>query len=161
MTLNELLAQGRIQRHRASANEVAHLLGLAERGAADAGVDAISTDLRFCAAYDAALPLATIPLACAGYRTRGAGHHATTLAALPIAMGSEVQDAAGFLEVCRTKRNVAQYQRVGSTSGNEVQELLCAVTALRRQVLAWLDEHYPHFLEGSRCDPQGSADAGG
>lgn len=161
MTLNELLAQGRIQRHRASADEVAHLLGLAERGAADAGVDAISTDLRFCAAYDAALALATIPLACAGYRTRGAGHHATTLAALPMAIGPEVQDAADFLEVCRTRRNVAQYQRVGSTSESEVQELLCAVTGLRREVLAWLDEHYPHLVGGPRRDPQGNADSGG
>ena len=73
--LNRLLAEGRLRRHRASAREIADLLGVVDRNLADASVGAVSADRRFAIAYEAALELATITLYCNGYETYGAGHH--------------------------------------------------------------------------------------
>jgi len=146
MSLQALMGAQRLRRHETSVREIADLLALAERGVTDAAVDAISLDLRFASAYDAALSLATIPLACAGYRTRGAGHHSTTFEALPAAMGPQVRNMAGYLNLCRTKRNQLEYRRVGVVSETEVVELCEAVVELRAAVLEWLQETLPDLL---------------
>ncbi len=73
MSLNELEAKGRLRRHETSAQEVADLMRMAEAGLADARVEAVTLDRRFCAAYDAARALADPVLACSGYRPAGQG----------------------------------------------------------------------------------------
>jgi hypothetical protein len=147
MTLPSLLRAGRLQRHRTSAQEIADLLRLADRGLADARVEAISTDLRFTAAYNAALALATIPIHCAGYRTRGAGHHVTTFEALPLAMGEGLHDLAAYLDICRQKRSQVEHRRVGQTTTSEVEELIGHVQSLRQKVREWLGTTHPGLLE--------------
>lgn len=147
MTLDDLLNAKRLQRHSTSSREITNLLRLVERGLADAEVDSISTDLRFCAAYNAALSLATMPLCCAGYRTRGAGHHATTFEALPLVMGQEVCEMAAYLNVCRSKRNVAEYRRSGEIVDEEVEELVASVRAFREQVEQWLRINHPELTD--------------
>lgn len=141
-----MLADHRIQRHRTSSQEIGDLLKPAERGLADAGVSGISTDLRFSAAYEAALALATIPLHCAGYRTRGAGHHATAFEALPLAMGEGARSRAELFDTCRAKRNVAQYRRAGEITCAEVEALMQAVAVFRTEIEQWLETHHPEFM---------------
>ena len=71
MTLQELLERRKLAPKETTAQEVGDLMHLAEQYLADAQVETISPDLRFPAAYQAALQLATIPLHCAGYRPVG------------------------------------------------------------------------------------------
>lgn len=143
MSLNELEANGRLRRHETSAQEVADLMRIAEAGLADARVEAVTLDRRFCAAYDAARALADLVLACAGYRTMGAGRHVTVFEALPMAMGEERAELSGYLSICRARRNVAEYERVGEIMADEVSELIECVEAFRGEVLEWLRERHP------------------
>ena len=68
---------------------VRSLFRVAERDLADASIAALSEDRRFATAYNAALQLATIALRAEGYRTRGVGHHRTTIMALPLIVGDD------------------------------------------------------------------------
>src|SRR3990172_11830180 len=113
MSLETLLAEGQLRRHTTSRKEVEDLLSVAKRDLADSTVVGLSADRRFLIAYDAALALATIPLACAGYQTQGVGHHRVTFQAMPLLMGKDSAGLAIYFESCRTKRNVGTYDREG------------------------------------------------
>lgn len=108
-------------------------------------MEGLSTDRRFMIAYEAAVALATIPLAASGFRTEGAGHHQTTFLALPLVMGETLSDLASYLDACRTKRNASAYDRTGSTWLKEVEEPLGEVVAFREAVLASLKAHHPRL----------------
>jgi len=138
MSLKDLLADGRIRSHRTSANEVADLMRVVDRDLADAAVTQLSTDRRFATAYNAALQLATIALHVAGYRTAASGHHWATFHVLPEIMGSQAQTRADYLDNCRAKRNVSDYDRAGEISDSELRELMAEGQAFRRDLLAWL-----------------------
>lgn len=60
----------------------------------------LSADRRFATAYNAALQLAKMTIACKGYRVTGPGHHQTTLEALELVMGAAIQDLAAYFETC-------------------------------------------------------------
>ncbi len=143
MNLTDLAELGRLAEHRTSRQEIADLLRLGEAALADANVEAISLDRRFCAAYDAARTLATIALACAGYRPTGQGQHRTVFDALPAVLGEDYSDLAAYLNACRGKRNVAEYRRFGQIMDEEINELIETVESFRDEVLAWLQAHYP------------------
>ena len=53
---------GWLKREPTSPREIKDLMGIVERSLADAKVEAVSTDLRFIAAFNAALSVATIAL---------------------------------------------------------------------------------------------------
>ncbi|MGH7430179.1 MAG: hypothetical protein ACREJ4_17740, partial [Candidatus Methylomirabilaceae bacterium] len=122
---------------------MADLLRVVDRDLTDAGISQLSTDRRFATAYNAALQLATIALHAAGYRTSGAGHHWVTLQVLPEIMGSQIQSRADYLDGCRSKRNVTDYDRAGEISETEAEEILAEAQAFRIALLAWLRATYP------------------
>src|SRR3989338_7376753 len=135
MSLKDLLADGRIRPHKTSAKEMADLLRVVDRDLADAGVVQVSADRRFATAYNAALQLATIALHAAGYRAVGAGHHWATLQALPHVMNvPRVQERADYLDQCRAKRNVTDYDRAGTISDAEAAEILAEAQAFRTEM---------------------------
>jgi hypothetical protein len=146
MTLKELLAEGRLEPRPTSKDEIQSLLKVAERSMNDALVEQLSSDGRFNFAYDAALQLATVTLRCAGYRTKGEGHHATVFEALPEVMGSDVRARAGYLQKCRKIRNLSTYSRSGMVSLGEVKELIMQCQEFSDSVHAWIKEKYPKYL---------------
>ncbi len=134
--------RGRLRRHDTSAQEVTDLLRIVDAGLADARVEAISVDRRFCAAYDAARALADLVLRSAGYRTVGAGRHVTVFEALPLVLGEGFTSLGEYLNTCRAKRNTSEYDRVGEIMSGEVTELIEAVEGLRAEVIEWLQTHH-------------------
>jgi len=118
-------------------------MGLADSRLSDARIEAISADWRYAAAYEAALTLATVPLECAGYRTRGVGHHATTFEALPLVMDESFRGLADYLEDCRKTRNEITYDRAGVVSPSEAEELIRIASSFQAQVVKWLQENHP------------------
>ena len=146
MSLESLLAEGQLRRHKTSGKEIGDLLRLATRDVTDASVTGLSPDRRFLIAYEAVLALATVPLACAGYQTHGAGHHWVTFQALPLVMGKESAGLATYLESCRTKRNVGTYDRGGGISDGEANELVSEAKALKKAVEAWLKKSHPELV---------------
>ena len=111
MNLKEWVEYGWLRPEPTSPDEINSLLGIAERGLADAKVEAISTDLRFIAAFNAALSLATLALRATGHRTAAqAGHHVKddrvtrTDAKARLENHSEIQDLQQQAEQIRLRR---------------------------------------------------------
>ena len=146
MILKKLLAEGKLRKHRTSPSEVAALLAIVDRDLRDASQLDLSTDRRFATAYNAALQLATLALHAGGYRTSGHGHHWATLQVLPEIMGSKAEERRDYLDACRTKRNIADYDRAGEVSEGEVSEILDEVQKFRTDLLEWLRTRHRHLL---------------
>ena len=145
MTWNQLLQQNRVQQHSTNKQEIDQLRQLVARGLADAAVTAISTDLRFQAAYNAVLQLATTVIYCAGYRVKGREHHKTTFEALPLAMGNAVTQQATYFDTCRKKRNTITYDRTEFISETEAEDLIKETKGFQQLVEAWIVRNHPQF----------------
>ena len=91
MSLENLVKIGKLHPYEARRDEIQRLLRGLERSLADAKIKGLSNEGRLAAAYDSLLRLATIALRSAGYRTspEQAGHHAITLQALPLTLGTD------------------------------------------------------------------------
>lgn len=118
---------------------------MVERDLDDARIPELSTDRRFATAYNAVLQLATIVIACAGYRVVGLGHHQTTLRALPVAMGNTASGYAAYFEQCRRKRNQVDYDMVNVATETETEDLLAKAEEFKEFVGAWIKKHHPQF----------------
>src|SRR2546427_2029531 len=79
MSWQQLLARRRVQAHTTHAQELEGLRTVVARDLKDADLPELSTDRRFAIAYNAVLQLATMVIACTGYRVRGVGYHQSYL----------------------------------------------------------------------------------
>jgi len=61
-------------------------------------------------------------------------------------MGQEYAQDARYLDTCRNKRNVVEYDYVGGVTEEDVTELIGYVNELHDEVLQWLNEHHAEFL---------------
>lgn len=135
MGWQELLDEGRAERHTTSAQELMALQAMVQRNLADARVDVISPDTRFGCAYEAALTLATAAIACSGYRVKGPGHHRSTFEVLPLALpGKESAEDAPYFDRCRRLRNQLSHEAAGVVDVREVGELLARVERFQGRV---------------------------
>ena len=147
LRLDDLLAGGRLKRHSPSPSETGDLLALAARQLADAATKGLSPDGCFAAAYSAAITLATVVVRAGAYRVAdGPGHHRLTTALLPVLLGDGQRRGATYLDACRRKRNVAQYDRADTISPDESRALRAAARELQDEVLVWLAETHPELL---------------
>jgi uncharacterized protein (UPF0332 family) len=103
---------------------------------------AVSYDWRFGIAYNAALKLCTILLYSEGYRPAHGLEHYRTITALPLILGQEKENDAQFLNVCRSKRNIVEYDCVGGVSKGEAEDLIAFVKEFRKEVIQWLKENH-------------------
>ncbi len=145
MSLKELLDESRIEKTATSREEIGDLLSTASRGLNDAAIEQVSVDGRFNFAYDAVMVLAMIPLRCAGYRTRGEGHHRTIFDALPDVMGQSHRSLSRYLQKCRKIRNLSTYSKSGIVSKNEVVQLIAEAAKFQQAVQKWLEANYPQY----------------
>lgn len=156
MSLKTWAANGWLRTHQSSTEEVQDLLAIVDRDLDDAGNTELSDDWRFGIAYNAALKLCTILLHVSGYRPEKNLAHYRTLQALPLILGNDRKSDADYLETCRVKRNKAEYDYVGAATGSEANELIQFTTSLREDVMAWLREHHPAFLQPRQTGPRHS-----
>ena len=147
MTLQNWLEYGWLRPHQSSRKEITDLLRIIDRDLQDAIGD-ISADWRFGIAYNAALKLCTILIYAEGYRAEKTLQHFRTLQALPLILGNHHETDAKYLDTCRNKRNVVEYDYVGGVSEDDVDELIGFVKELREKVIQWLRANHPKFLVG-------------
>lgn len=121
MTLENLLAIKRLQRHEAGRAAIVKLLAAAGRNLADAKVATISAENRFDAAYKAILQCAMAALWAKGFRTSTSepGHHQTAIQALPLTLALDSATVI-VLDALRKQRNLNDY------TGDGVNEALLA-----------------------------------
>jgi len=145
MSWQQLLASRRVQPHTTHTQELQGLRTVVARDLKDAALPNLSTDRRFAIAYNAILQLATMVIACTGYRVRGVGHHLTTFEALELAIGSSITAHAVYFDTCRRKRNLVDYDVANVITETEARELLEKTHEFHQLVEVWITQHYPEF----------------
>lgn len=82
----------------------------------------------------------------AGFRPEKNLAHYRTLLAIEYTIGEHRKDDAAYLDSCRIKRNVVEYDNIGGASRAEAIELLNFVKELRLEVLAILKAKHPELM---------------
>jgi uncharacterized protein (UPF0332 family) len=72
--------------------------------------------------------------------------HYRTIQALPLILGEKHEQDAKYLDTCRSKRNVAEYDYIGAITEEDVSELVRYAEELRDEILNWLSKHHADFL---------------
>ena len=148
MTLQDWLKSRWLIAHTSSPQEIRGLLAVASREMADAEVKGLSVDARFGHAYNAALQSALAALAAAGYRVaRGESHHHRGIYSLAYTVGCDAS-LIDRMDKLRKKRNISDYERAGSVSEQEADEMVRLSRDLRAKVEAWLRKEHPALLKG-------------
>lgn len=113
----------------------------------DSKVPTISNDLRFVAAFTAALTAATAALRASGYRTAAqAGHHIKTIESLELTITADAR-LIQKLKTFNNKRNKSIYEVAGAVSDQDLHEMSRLATELDKQVRRWLAESHPELLK--------------
>src|SRR5512139_2428875 len=147
MSLQRWKDNGWLREYKTSAQEITGLLALVERDLADAARREVSTDWRFNIAYNARLQLATLVLYAAGYRAgRGEGKHYRVIQAVPLVMGERFSTFRDYLDNCRRKRNISEYDAVGTISEKEAKDLIAAVQEFKIEAEGWLRSKHAELL---------------
>ena len=145
MTLKQWAENGWLRPHATSPDEIRNLLSVVERDIRDAE-QPISSDWSFGIAYNAALKLCTILLYAEGYRpVREMAHYRTT-AALTLILGEAKKQDTEYLDKCRAKRNIAEYEYAGGISETEARELVTFARHFRDEVKSWIQDNHPELL---------------
>ena len=146
MSLESFAQNGWITAQATSPAEVKSLLAIVSRGIADSKVDAISADLRFIAAFSAALTAATVALRACGYRTKTqAGHHLKTVECLEFTIGADSK-LISKMRTFSNKRNATSYDSAGNVSSQELELVIKVAQQLQNDVTAWLKKSHPELL---------------
>jgi hypothetical protein len=138
---------GWLRREPTSPGEIKDLLGIVERSLADSRVEAVSTDLRFIAAFNGALTIATTALRASGHRTlTQAGHHVKTIESLELTIKANPKLIQRF-KTFNNKRNKSVYDVAGAVSDQELEAVVKLATELRDSTLTWLQKFHPELLK--------------
>ena len=79
------------------------------------------------------------------YQQWGESKHYRVIQALPLVMGEVFSSMAAYLDNCRRKRNVSEYDAVGTISEKEIDDLLQTVQEFRVEVQKWLEDNHPEL----------------
>ena len=145
MTLQQWFDNGWLRPHKTSREEIINLLQIVNRDLEDAEGD-ISPDWKFGIAYNAALKLCTILLYAEGYRPERTLQHYRTIQALPLILGKERKEDAAYLDACRSKRNIVEYDYVGGVTLNDANDLREFTEEFKDDVVKWLKEYHSDLL---------------
>jgi hypothetical protein len=132
-------------KHQTSRQEIADLLGMADRDLAQCRTPHLSPDWQLNIAYSAALQAATAALAAAGYRAAREAHHYRVIQSLAYSIKADPVLIAQ-LDKFRKKRNISSYEQTGAVSEQEVREMVALAKNLKDEVIAWLKKNHPELL---------------
>jgi uncharacterized protein (UPF0332 family) len=125
MPYADLLREKRIQTYSAKPEEIRSLLSIAERdlrtAARNEGED---PDWAYNIAYNAVLQSARALMLSAGFRPRGAEHHATVVRFTEECLGSEFASQVAVFDRMRRTRNRSVYESGGLVSRQEAEEAI-------------------------------------
>jgi hypothetical protein len=138
MSLKQWENNGWLRPHKTSPQEIKNLFEIVDRDIKVSAKKDVDSDWRFGIAYNAALKLCTILLYSSGYRPERNLAHYRTLQALPEILGSEHQKDADYLDACRKKRNIVEYEYTGAASQKDADELIDYVKELKEGVVKHL-----------------------
>lgn len=146
MSLENLLAIGRLKQHPPARNQIANILQMADRALKDARIAQASAETRFDAAYKTIMQCSLAALMAKGYRpaTNQPGHHATLIQVLPTTIGL-APDRMVVLDRLRARRNRVDYE-AEPIEDAVLQSCVAEATRLLADVRAWLKSNYPNLV---------------
>jgi hypothetical protein len=145
MSLQQWLDNGWLRHHETSGTEISDLLAIVDRDLKDSQID-LSADWRFGIAYNAALKLCSILLYAEGFKAERTLQHYRTIQAMPLILGEDRKEDAQYLDACRSKRNIAEYNRVGVVTEKDAEELVQFVKEFKNDVINWLKRNRPNLI---------------
>lgn len=139
MTLEKLALIGWYKAEPSSPGEIADLFSIVDRAQADLGVEAISDDLRFQAAFSGILTLANIMLRASGFRVSvGAGHRQKVIESIEYTLSTQDSESRSKwvrkIKVHSQKRNSTSYDLAGGVSPNDLAQIMRDLSLLKEQV---------------------------
>jgi len=123
MSLEDLYKFGKLEKHKTSPQEIKDLFGVAERCIKDASQSAISLELRFISAYQAALASGEALLCCLGYTAPKTNYHYMVWEALRQILDNSFKKTLILFNDARSKRGEAFYDHANVTSETEYKEI--------------------------------------
>ena len=146
MTLRQWLDNKWLLKHQTSSGEIRYLLEIINRDIADSGNRDLSPDWRLAIAYNAILQCAISALAASGYRTnKGGSHHYYAIESLSLTIGLSRDDIL-VINALRKKRHIADYERAGTISAKEADEILVITEDTKLVLMKWLESEHPSLL---------------
>jgi hypothetical protein len=145
MSLEDWLRNGWLVEHATSPEEIGELLAIADRDLADCRVQGLSPEWRLNIAYNAALQASTAALAACGYRASREAHHYRVIQSLALTIGADAS-LVRQLDLFRKKRNIGGYERAGTVSDQEANEMIMLAEQIRQEVRDWLVSHHPDLV---------------
>ena len=145
MGLQNWFNNGWLKHHSTSKQEINNLLKIVDRDLHDAK-ESISLDWQFGIAYNAALKLCTILLYTSGYMADRNLQHYRTIMSMPLILGDSKHLDAEYLNTCRTKRNIVEYNYAGGITSQEAVELVDFASSFKQEVINWLKQNHPEYL---------------
>jgi hypothetical protein len=145
MSWAKLLADNRVTRVPPSKAELDSLRAIVARSLKDVASPALSADMRFMLAYDAARTLSLIIVRAEGYRPKSVGGHYNTFLALEAA-DLAFAALAAYFDGCRLKRNNCEYHFAGGITDTEAGSLLKQVRQFAADAEAWVKAHHPQLI---------------
>ena len=145
MSLGDWLRNGWLVEHTTSTGEIGELLAIADRDLADCRVQGLSPEWRLNIAYNAALQASTAALAACGYRASREAHHYRVIQSLALTIGADAGLVRQF-DLFRKKRNIGGYERAGTVSDQEANEMIALAEQIRQKVRDWLVSYHPDLV---------------
>ncbi len=142
MRFDDLLQRRKIHRHRASKEEIARIIQLAERDLRMARhTMAEDWDWGFSIAYNAVLQSSRAYMYSQGFRPTTSQGHKNTFAFMRVALGNEFFTTIGYFDRMRTKRNQAIYDVAGLITEDEAKAILAHATEFVETIKTKLREN--------------------
>jgi hypothetical protein len=116
-----------------------------DRDLNDCQSEGLSPDWQLAIAYNAALQVALAGLAAEGYRVAREAHHFRAIQSLALTLGCDKATIA-HLDAFRKKRNISDYERAGSVSIREAEEMQELAHTLQVELLDWLGRAHSDLL---------------
>jgi hypothetical protein len=135
--------------HTPSAEEIRDLLAVVDRDLKDSAVAGISPDTQLALSYNAALQAGTAALAAAGFRAARDRKHHWTIQSLAHTIKAK-PELVNRLDAFRKKRNIGDYERAGTTSKTEADQMRTLARQIKDDVEAWLRQEHPQLLKPAR-----------
>jgi len=146
MTLENWHSAGKLKKHQTSKQEINDIFNLIERDLQDASLEDLSADRKFNITYNAAFQAGLSLIYCYGYKPAIESHHSLTWTALRDILGQEHLSVIDYLDRCRKKRNIADYDRAGVVSNKEAEELFKETKAFIEFIKEKIRAEFPEHL---------------
>jgi hypothetical protein len=145
MTLKNWLHNGWLKPHKTSSKEISDLIQIVLRDLKDAE-SGVSDDWRFGIAYNAAMKLCAILLYAEGYRAEKNLQHYRTIQAVPLVLGADRKADVDYLDACRVRRNILEYDYIGAVTTQDADELIAFTKEFKKDVMDWIERNHPDLL---------------